>query len=213
MARGCRWWTTSRSGSRYSAAEEISRLGAGDRGGQRQVRVAGGEFGQAAVPGALAELKGRLGVPAAEGTDQQRQHRLAEGVLEGHGDPAAHHFRFVPDQVQPGLEFAQRGLDVRQERLRGGGQPHAAAVTDQQFRPDDAAGPRDARLTVDCGSAQQVGGRGDVLGAPELSQQRQQRQQLHQVFVLDVHGPPSNSFRICYEFYENHALEACSAEA
>ncbi len=38
-------------------------------------------------------------MPAAEGADQQRQHRLAEGVLERHRDPAAHRF------IEPLLYF------------------------------------------------------------------------------------------------------------
>ena len=124
-------------------------------------------------------------------------------MLERHRDPAAHHLRLVPDQVQPGLELGQRRLDVRQERLRRGSQPHAAAVADQQFRPDDGAGPRDPPAHRRLRHAQHLGGRGDVLRAAEFGQQGQQRQQLHELLVLDVHGRPSgHQIRICIDSME-----------
>ena len=157
---------------------------------ERQVRGAGGEFREAAVPRALAEVKGRLRMPAPERADEQRQHRLAEGVLERHGDPAANHFRFVPDNIQPRLEFGQGGLNVGQERLRRGSQPHAAAVPDQQFRPHDGAGTGDRPAHRRLRQAQELCGLGDVLRPPELCQQRQEGQQLHQLLVFYVHVPP-----------------------
>ncbi|MCB5281301.1 hypothetical protein BJQ89_01045 [Arthrobacter sp. ES1] len=169
-----------------------------DRGGQRQVCRTGSQLRQATGPCPLAEVEGRLGMPDAEGADQQRQHCLPEGVLEGHRDPAPCHLRLMPDQVQAGLELAQRSLDMRKERPGRGGQPHAAAVTDQQFGSDDAAGPRDSPADCRLWQSQHFCRRSNVLGPSELGQQRKQRQQLGHLFVLHARRPIFPSFHICY---------------
>ena len=96
----------------------------------------------------------------------------------------------------PAWNSAKRRLDVRQERLGGGRQAHPAPVADQQFGAHDGAGPRDPPADRRLRQPQHFGRRRDVLGAAELGQQGQERQQLHELSVLHVHDVRlPNSFR------------------
>ena len=181
-----------------------------DGRGQGQVSGSRREFGQARVPGTLAEVECGLRMAAAEDADQQRQRRLAKGVLERHGDPAAHHLGFVPHQVQPGPELVEGRVDVGQQRLGRRSQPDSPAVADQQVSAHHGAGAGERPADRGLGYAQQFRCFRYVLRPPELGQDGKQGQQLHQLFVLDVHlRPPDRLIRYRHLFYVNHALEAC----
>ena len=170
------------------------------RCGQGEIGGAGGEFRKAAVAGALAEVELRLRVAAPECADEQGQRRLAERVLEGDGDPAAHHLRFMPDKVKAGTELGERGFHIGQQRRGGRRQPDSPAVPDQQLGSHHGAGARQRTADRRLRNAEQLSGFGDVLRPPKLRQQRQDRQQLHQLPVLDIHWFSSvNSIRFMHE--------------
>jgi hypothetical protein len=130
---------------------------------------------------------------------------------EGHGDPAAHHLRLVPDEVKAGAELGERRFHIGQQGRGSRGQPHSPAVPHQQVGSHHGTGARQRAADRRLRNAQQLGGFGDVLCPSKLRQQRQNRQQLHQLPVLDIQGfPPSiNPFQ--HELSMNHALDARSA--
>ena len=144
------------------------------RGGQGKVGLAGGQFGKAAVPGSLAEVELRLRVAAPECADQQRQRRLAERVLEGHGYAAADHLGLMPHQVKARAEVGERRLDVRQQGLGRRRQADTPPSRMSSSVPTTALARASRPAHGGLRNPEQFGGFGDVLRAAELGEQRKE---------------------------------------
>jgi hypothetical protein len=184
VARGWLWCTTRRRRGQVPARRRH-----GSR--QRQVRFTRGQFVKAGVPCPLAQDEGGAGIAGTEGTDQERQGCLAERVLERDGNPPPHYLRLVSDQVQSRLERREGLLDVRQQGAGGGCQPDSPAVPDQEFGTDDGARPGQRTAHRGLGYSEQFRGFRHVLGPSQLGKHRQERQQLHELFLVWLHGPAS----------------------